>query len=382
MRIKRLFPIIVPVCFAVGCEVAQVAGGDASVPSEDASGTDAPTDAPTDAQVPLSPDVGADASVDDAAVVDAEATVESVGVACDPDDGAPPGSTCSVLRVSCSGIEPLEVELRDSAPTAGPEIGVVILGSGGNGTRFSSGYRGVTRELRGSGYRVIERRWRSARASGWLEGGMAEGACRYAALVRWIRQEIASEGEPVCVSGNSGGAGEIGAALTRQGLDHTVALAVMTSGPMARVDYACGRETDWEPVCTPLVGAHEWTCESGASVPSCGPLGPERALFDDAYLPETSACSAPTEASLDRLAASSPAPPGAALDLATDVRILVGANDCSIAPAQALLFGSLVTARGAPIPLDVIVDAPHELPGSPSGQPELLRAIREGCVSP
>lgn len=363
------------------------------------AGTDAP---PTDAAAyhhdgtsDTSTTLDASTAIDGAAFVDggsedasADAGASTMGTAtlrpdlrCEPDSSGLPGSRCSVLTVQCPAIADMDVELRASPDSDGPLVGVVVLGSGGNGTRWSNGYRSLARALSSDRFRVIERRWRSERAAGWLEGGMSAGACRYATLVRWIAENETPSGAPLCVSGNSGGAGEIGTALTRQDLDTVVDLAVMTSGPMARVDYACGANAEWAPLCEPLVADHTWTCDrADATAPSCAPLGPERALFDDAYLPITSACSDPTAEHLAVLAATSPIPPGDRPDLSNDVRILLGGSDCSLAPAQGLYFASVATSRGRAIPVDVIVGAPHELPGSDAGEAALLAVLREGCV--
>ncbi|MGH9844045.1 MAG: hypothetical protein ACREEM_35385, partial [Blastocatellia bacterium] len=184
-------------------------------------------------------------------------TVVELAGNCPQGAGALPNSTCRLLEVRCTGLNPVTVQVRIIEPAAGiTRRGTVVFSSGASGTGFYEGNSAsLFQELIAKGYRVIDRAW--AGPNGWTsnEGGLRKESCRYATLLTWIRNNIHSGGVFVA-SGNSGGSAEVGYALTTWGRGDILDLAVPTSGPaVARLDYACPNPipAEWVSLCSSIV---------------------------------------------------------------------------------------------------------------------------------
>jgi hypothetical protein len=121
-----------------------------------------------------------------------------------------------------------------------PYLGTVLMASGGNGVEYYGGPGGgdaIVQALLDSGLRVVDRRW----SYGWFDSSafVRPQSVRYATLLKWVYENVHTGG-PFGVTGNSGGAAEIGYALTTWGSDSLVDVAVISSGLiLSRIDYLC-----------------------------------------------------------------------------------------------------------------------------------------------
>src|SRR5262249_21073335 len=146
--------------------------------------------------------------------------------------------------------------------------GVVFFITGGGGTNWydnnpawsgcaagNCGFQ-VVSQVNAAGFTTVQfvmtdKDNSSAEPAGWLTGKDDNGhravACRYATLLNQVwSQQIVSSGQPLCATGNSGGAAAIAYALTQYGLGSEqgpgplLNFAEITSGPpMARLDHGC-----------------------------------------------------------------------------------------------------------------------------------------------
>jgi hypothetical protein len=78
---------------------------------------------------------------------------------------------------------------------------------------------------------------------GWQTGpgGIRAAACRPATVINWVYHNLRSGlSAPLCASGNSAGAEQIGLGLAHYGLGSILSMAELTVGPpFAREDYSC-----------------------------------------------------------------------------------------------------------------------------------------------
>jgi len=291
-------------------------------------------------------------------------SVTVVSTNCSP--GNVPLTTCRVLRVECDGLPPLDVQLRVSEPE--PQValrGTVVLGTGGGGTDFYServGGPALFQELRGHGFRLVERAWGGG---GWFGSGVSvrKQSCRYATLLAWVRQSVHTTGV-FCATGNSGGSGEIGYALTAWGSGALLDVAVPSGGPpMARLDYLCNVAPEWRPLCPTVVPPEVTECarvqcfvEAGHGVcTGCGP--------------------APTAADLR---ADSVLHPGAVLGYPrTRVHVLLGGRDCTSAVPAGVLFFNAVTSEKV---LEWVPGTPHWAAETTEGRAAIVRALLGGAA--
>src|SRR5688572_21186673 len=141
--------------------------------------------------------------------------VTLLAMGCPGGTGTIPNSQCLVLEVDVVGQPALEVDLRITEPNPGTtELGTAILCSGGGGTEYYEEMEGGVRlidDLTAQGLRVVQRRWRAP----WMSTSpsLREQSERFPELLTWIRGNIHTGGI-FCAVGNSGGAGEIGYALS------------------------------------------------------------------------------------------------------------------------------------------------------------------------
>jgi hypothetical protein len=156
-----------------------------------------------------------------------------------------PGLDCPGFTVTCPNLNrpaPGYIEVR---PAEGEVQGMVVLLSGGPGTDYweegDSGVETFLGNLTERGLTVLRVRWRM----GWLQATAGERAgpkqtgCRPATLLAWIHDVlyVPLELDPppqtcgYCVAGQSGGASEVGYALSFYGIDPLVDVAAMSGGP-------------------------------------------------------------------------------------------------------------------------------------------------------
>lgn len=290
-----------------------------------------------------------------------------------------PLGACLAYEISaCPEVQPIGVDLKVSEP-AGPALGTIVLGTGGPGaTYYEDAYpAAVAALLRPAierGYRVVQYAWHRP---GWIggPGGPYRLACRYATLVDAIRRELHTGDGPLCASGNSGAASEIAYALARYGATRTIDLALLTGGqPMARIDLGClGEAGDpaWASRCREL-----HPCPRGP----CGFEGFGMSFIESTYAGAEGEgrCSAHDPEARPRWLRDSVLSPTAERSSGTtEVRVMIGAGDCS----EAAVFGVLYARELSP-PAEIVFvpGAPHAVPSTEAGARAIAAELFERCV--
>lgn len=281
---------------------------------------------------------------------------------CSSGPGSLPETTCMQLEVSDLAVPAVEVQLRVTEPDVGTVLrGTVVLGSGLLGTSFyadEAGGDALIPSLTAAGFRVIDRAW----DVGWFSTGasITPQSERYATLITWIEANLHTGGA-FCVTGNSAGAAEIGYALTSWQRSDIIDVALITSGPiMSRLGFLCEMPPDpaWLQSCRNLLAAG--TLECGEHTCTADP-GSVLCLL----LPSTPAAG--------ELQQDSILHPAATLDYPnTQVSILLGAQDCSVAVPMALLFFNAVSSQKS---LQIIPATPHLVPSAELGRSAILSAL-------
>ena len=226
----------------------------------------------------------------------------------------------------------------------------------------------VIEGLRQSGFRVLNRAWRTNWEDG--TGGTAATACRYATLLGWAR-ETWPEG-PLCLTGNSGGSAEISYALARYDQGAIVDLAVPTSGPpMSRIDLGCLGGEAWDRLC--LAALPEDHCvEERQRI--CQFNAGNRALFDGGF--EGTPCADRDPSARAALLEASVLSEDAALSYpGTRVHFLFGHQDCTVALPQGLLYYEAIQSEKAA----TWVDAPHAMQRDPEGVTAIIDTLTAEC---
>lgn len=274
------------------------------------------------------------------------------------------GASCLALEISeCPDVpEPAIVELRITS-AVGAERGVVSFGSGGGGVVFYNNGSSLVQRLSAQGYTIVERAWRTA----WTAGGsgMVASACRYATVLRWLKDQRAAN-VALCASGNSGGAAELGYTLGFYGSAALLELVVPTGGPVAsRWDHYCHGDTDtaWQSSCQDLLP--DGFCTGRTVVCSSAEAGGTQGgscAGDDATL-----------------LANSVLAPTAVKDYGTTyAHFMQGLEDCTQPNVPiGLLWQAAVTS---PKSLQFLPNTPHEVASSQEGQDALLSIITARCV--
>lgn len=299
---------------------------------------------------------------------------ESVTVRPQACEKQPPSATkCESLEVVCEGLEPAVVDVAYFEP-AGAVKGAIIFGSGGDGTGF---YNFVQRNaLINAGFTIVDRRW----PAGWFTGGKEgpqQAACRYAALARYIKAQVVPD-KLLCATGNSGGSAELGYALTWQGAGKVLDMALPTSGPFHRLDYACNGAADaaWTAECTALKTSSCPDCLSTGCQLGNGP----RALIDLSF-GGGMRCSMAQAADMALLKAASPeiGPNTPMLD-GSNVHFAVGKLDPgAYEPLVTSLYNTLST-KGAKVKLSYVAGAAHEMDQSVEGASFIRDTLLAECV--
>ncbi|MAG57716.1 MAG: hypothetical protein CMJ83_15625 [Planctomycetes bacterium] len=275
--------------------------------------------------------------------------------------GAGPGTTCHVLRISCTGIPDIDVRVRVTNPAAGvPMRGTVLMGVGGGGVGFYGDRVGgapLQMDLLAAGFRVVDRSW----VSGWFNdaAGVRKQSCRYATLLTWVRANLHTGGA-FCATGNSGGSGELCYALTTWGRGAILDVAVPTGGPpMSRLDLLCQTPAtpQWTSQCMNVVPANVMTCQPGCTV-----------------MPGHTVCTrCPTQLRQDSILFL-----GAQRNFPTTrVHQVIGANDCSSAVPAGMLFHTAVLSEKI---VEFPANTPHWVATSQEGRDAILRAILGGAA--
>jgi len=295
-------------------------------------------------------------------------TVTLLG-ACPSGSGSFPNTTCALLRVQASGLPDIDVEVRVTEPTPGaPYLGTVVLGSGGNGVEFYASQGGgdlVVQALLDGGVRVIDRRW----TAGWFDSSpfVLPQSARYATLLQYLYENVHTGGS-FGVTGNSGGAAEIGYALTTWGSDSFVDLAVISSGLiLSRIDYLCTEPAaePWASTCPAIMPPGSTQC----GVPACTEATTNS--FCLGY---------PAGTTVQQLWEDSTMHPQADLSYPTTaVHLIFGALDCTAALPLGMLFHDSIAALAS---VEFVPDTPHAVYSTPEGRAALIERLLDGMRAP
>jgi hypothetical protein len=280
------------------------------------------------------------------------------------------------LEVTCPLAGRINVDVAISEPIGdGPTRGTIVLGTGSGGQGWYEDFGptaiAAMNDLRAAGFRVVQRAWIGAWEAG--DAGMAVNACRYATVVAWV-DETLREADPqsaLCVSGNSGGAAEIGYALARYGSEAHIDFAVPSGGPpMSRLDRHCAGDRDpaWQLECPALIppesSCASWDCEYREN---------SKGIIDAAYADTPCA-----DRDLDRLRADSILSPDADLDYPdTPVHFVMGDDDCTAAAPQGLIYLRAIQSETA---LSWALDTQHSTPRYAGGALAIRDALLAGCT--
>ncbi len=321
------------------------------------------------------------ATADAAAAPDAPpaqaGSVTAVVSGCLAGVGGLPDTTCQTLTIACPDADDQDVQLRITEPPAGvPRRGTVLLGSDSGGRQFLFDDTALASDLRSDGFRLVQRAWVDGWTSNVQGNGLVVAACRYATLARWVRSELAPD-EPLCATGNSGGAAEIGEALVWWDLDDVLDQAVTTSGPgAARVDLGCVPDAAWLAQCAAFN-------EASAVHPSCtfAENGVDD-LIDAAYAPGTP-CGDADPGFVERFLADSQLGAGADLEIRhMRLDMLLGDRDGLVSFSQTQLFAAeVVTGDGAEVSLEITPGARHGYPYLEPGASVVRARLLDGCVA-
>lgn len=296
-------------------------------------------------------------------------TVTPLGSSCAGGAGGFPNSTCQRLRIQKAGIPSIDVDVRVIEPTVGvPYLGTVLIASGGNGAEYYAGPGGggaIVQALLDSGLRVVDRRW----SYGWFNSSafVRPQSVRYATLLKWVYENVHTGG-PFGVTGNSGGAAEIGYALTTWGSDSLVDVAVVSSGLiLSRIDYLCTEPSaqTWASACPAIVPGGTMQC----GTPPCTEATTNS--FCLGY---------PSGITTQQLWNDSTMHPQADLSYPnTVVHMLFGGLDCTAAPPLGMLFHDSINALKS---FEFVPNTPHEVYSTPAGREAIVTRLVNGMRAP
>ncbi len=318
-------------------------------------------------------------------------------------------SSCYQLNVTCDQIANQSVYLKVNNPV-GASIGTVIFGTDAGGSTLydndpdfmdlPNNYGNtVVQGILNFGYTTVQVSFGapfvSTNPNGWLQGpgGVRRLACRYATVADWVYKNInnSSTTLPMCATGNGGGSGAIGYAVTEYGLASEFQAIEQTSGPvMTKIHQGCA-------VCgsyigsDPCIGAQENMCYAVGSGP-----GVTASTLDSAY--QASGQSTPTlctnavngtdlnngsSEQFNRFLSDSieddpnrtipipiPNPP-------TYVQVLLGADDGSNAVPQGFTWWTGVSPT--PLPYNCVASAPEAIPSTNGGANQIIDDISTNC---
>jgi hypothetical protein len=284
------------------------------------------------------------------------------------------GYTCAAFKVDqCNGVSQAATGTLAASRPSVTARGMVLFFSGSNGTDWWSGGSTLTEPflqgLRAVGFWVIQVRWNDP----WLlaapgeDAGSAHMACRPATVVQWIHANLyvplGIQHQPeqcgFCITGNSGGSGQVAYPLSFYGLDPILDAVVPTSGPThTALSNGCLRLAEDQ---------HYWYSDS-ESISIDSSFG-----FDQ----QAGACLNHDVGQSSRWDAESVDVGGNRFVYPTTrIVILVGANDCGGSPAHGAAFYDAITAAGTPFAsINVIANMGHSIQSSSTGLAQLQDAL-------
>lgn len=284
----------------------------------------------------------------------------------------PTGFSCSVIEVSCPGLqEAIRGFVSRSEPTGDPR-GLVMFFGGGPGKQWYSGSgsdpQGAFSRLQSEGFEIVQVRWGG---QGWLraahgeEVGPAKLACRSATVIKWVHdtwyQELGVSPDPgvcgFCLTGTSGGASQIAYALTHYGLADIVDAAIPTSGP-PHAELAKG--------CLPGAGDEAYMFQ-----------GPARQVIDGSYGSRGAGPCASADAGFQSTFERDSIDTGGS-DYeypSTRVHFIVSPNDQTVALRAADLAEKLREAGSPWVTVEQVEGMGHDIQGSAEGMEALVAAV-------
>ena len=157
----------------------------------------------------------------------------------------PSGYACEGFEVSCPGIPENATGFLGVSHNLTAPRGLVVFFTGGGGGGWWSdtnqGAENLAIELRNQGFFIVQVSWRDVwwGSSPGLDAGVAHLACRPATVIKYIYDTYyiplgvrSKKGEAgFCITGNSGGAGQVSYALSHYGLDDILDVVIPTGGP-------------------------------------------------------------------------------------------------------------------------------------------------------
>jgi hypothetical protein len=327
-----------------------------------------------------------------------------------PANGGIAGGACYQINTSCPGVADFSAYLKVNNP-AGTPIGTVILGTGTGGatlydsdpsftdtsTNFNGGLT-VVQDLITAGYNTVQISFGSpfntATPNGWLQGpgGVRRLACRYATVVDWVYKNpgiinasvTATNSAPLCATGNSGGAGSIGYAVTDYGLGTELAMIEPTSGPvMTSLNKGCSACNNYSgPPTEPCAQSVTEMCYSSA----------DAAIIDSAY--QSAGSTSPTlctagvngdNTNQARFLSDSILSTATAKTIplhSTNVSLIFGGTDLTNAVPQGETWRLAIAPQnptGGIPPEYCSVNAPHAIPYDPDGVAHIVSDITSLC---
>ena len=337
-------------------------------------------------------------------------TAAAATITCPTFTGGVTGATCYKVTVSCDAIADWNTYLKVNQPNGTP-VGTVILGTGGGGGNlydndpsfivgsFNGGESIVSDLLnlgvQDQGYTTVQVSFgtpfdnSSGVVNGWLQGpgGVRRLACRYATLADWVYKNIhnSNHAAPYCATGNSGGSGAIGYAVSEYALASEFSLIEMTSGPvMTLLQQGCN-------VCGQYTGADpcNQTTENMCYTASGG-IGSTAAIIDTAYqaVGQTTPALCTNGVNGDNsqfsrfLSDSIEDDPGISPALPipnppTAINVVFGADDTSNAIPQGYAWRGGVGPT--PPPPVCVPNTPHALPSTAGGAAQIVSDIQNSC---
>jgi hypothetical protein len=327
-----------------------------------------------------------------------------------PGSGGVAGGTCYQLNTSCPGVADYSAYIKVNNPTSSA-IGTVIFATGTGGSNlydedpdftvgpFNGGLT-VVQGVLAANYNTVQISFGSpfntATPNGWLQGpgGVRRLACRYATVVDWVYNNPSiinpsnthTTSAPMCATGNSGGSGAIGYAVSDYGLGTELAMIDPTSGPvMTSINQGCSPSGTY-------TGPGNEPC-SGSITDMSYSLA-DAAIIDSAY--QSAGSTTPTlctngvvnndSTNYNRFLSDSILPTATPKTIAihgTNVNLVFGCMDTTNAVPQGESWRLSVSPKnpvtGSHPPEVPVLDAPHAIPSVADGAAQIVTDITSLC---
>lgn len=293
-------------------------------------------------------------------------------------DSCPSGYTCSGFTITAARVTEPTRGFLAMAPATKPPRGMVMFFTGGQGTDWWSlkhaALPGFAEELRGLGFAIVQVRWQDS----WLLSSPGNGAgtahlgalpatvIRYVYDNLYISLGIAARplGEAgFCITGNSGGASQVGFALSHYGLEGILDVVIPTGGPPHSVlDKSCLARPGEETYQYPL-GTRQFIDQGFGEFSGNGPAARQDTTFVPRWLEESHATGGNDYFHPE-----------------TRIHFIFGAQDLAMQVVAGDYIARLAS-EGTPLLTSVIApNTPHAVHGTVEGRSAIRSAILGGVV--